>query len=582
MERLLGNKLKGAMPEAWHFGFTGTPVHEGESEVARSTFRNYCPDGEPPLHRYSIRDGINDEVILPVYFTLRHEAEWAVDEEAMDEAFDLELGHLSEEEKLEVIQDALTPRDLGELPSRVETYADVVAGHYESSVEPNGWKGMVVAPSRRSAALYGTYLRERRPEDDVEVLYTATEGDPDLIAQFHTTSEERDDIIARFKEEARPSLLVVHNMLLTGFDAPVLKTMYLDRRLTDHTLLQAIARTNRPAEGKTNGEIVDFQGVFETLDDALSYDAETRTFAAQDKDRLFEAFEAQLEEIWAIFEGVEKTDSAEAVRQALATVSKHPEKRDFKQGFQRLQDLYESVSPDARLGDPEVEDRYQWLSRIWVAFRRSNSRDERPEDSVREKTREIVEKHVDVTRVKEDFPIYKVGEEHLEAIRGQEPAAQASSIAHAVQAHLRPRVDQNPRYERLSERVQEVLHRWQTGQMSDPEAVEALEEVEREVIEAERAAAERGLSGAEHALFALLEEEHDLPTGRAEALAGAIIERVAAEVDTNYPGWERNEQARKAVQQEVMRALIGQGEAELAKNDVQEEALEYIIANHAD
>jgi len=582
MERLLGNKLEGAMPQAWHFGFTGTPVHEGESEVARSTFRNYCPEGEPPLHRYSIRDGIKDEVILPVYFTLRHDAEWEVDEEAMDEAFDLELGHLSEDQKLEVIQDALTPRDLGELPSRVETYAGVALDHFETSVEPNGWKGMVVAPSRRSAALYGQALRERRGKEDVEVLYTGSEGDEELLAQFHTTSEERDAIIRRFKEEPEPSLLVVHNMLLTGFDAPVLKTMYLDRRLMDHTLLQAIARTNRPAEGKTNGEIVDFQGVFENLDDALSYDEETRTFAAQDKDRLFEAFENQLAEIWSIFEEVEKTDSAEAVQQALARVSKHPEKRDFKQGFQRLQDLYESVSPDGRLTEPSIEEKYRWLSRIWVAFRRSNSRDENPEESVREKTREIVEKHVDVTRVKEDFPIYKVGEEHLEEIRGQEPAAQASSIAHAVQAHLRPRVDGNPRYERLSERVQEVLHRWQTGQMSDPDAVEALEEVERAVIEVQKTSEERGLSKAEHALFALLEEEYGLPTDRADALAGAIVGRVERETDTNYPGWERNEKARKAVQQEVMRALISEGEAELAKQDFQEEALEYIIANRAE
>jgi type I restriction enzyme R subunit len=579
MEKLLGNKLEGAMPEAYHFGFTGTPVHEGESEVDRSTFRNYCPEGGTPLHRYSIRDGIRDEVILPVYFTLRHQAEWSVDEEAMDEDFDLELRHLSEEEKLEVIKDALTPTDLGELPARVDTYADVVVEHFEKSVEPNGWKGMVVAPSRKSAALYGQFLQERRGEEDVEVLYTEGDDDKKLRSQFHTTSEERDDIIDRFKEKAQPSLLVVHNMLLTGFDAPVLKTMYLDRRLTDHNLLQAIARTNRPAGGKTNGEIVDFQGVFENLDDALAYDSETRTFAAQDKDRLFEAFQEKLGEIWSLFEGVEKSGSQEAVQQALARVSKHPEKRDFKQGFQRLQDLYESVSPDGRLTRPEIENRYQWLSRIWVAFRRSNNREEDPEESVREKTREIVEKHVDVTRVKKDFPIYKIGEEHLEAIRGQEPAAQASSIAHAVQAHLRPRADQNPRYERLSERVQEVLHRWQTGKMSDPEAVDALEEVERAVIESEKTAEERGLSRVEHALFALLEAEYDLTTERAEALTESVASRIAAEVDTDFSGWWRNEDTRQQIEQEIMRALIDEGEMELAKQDFQEEALQYIIAN---
>jgi type I restriction enzyme R subunit len=581
MERRLGNNLEAAMPDAYHFGFTGTPVHEGQSDVDRSTFRNYCPDGEPPLHHYSIRDGIEDEVILPVYFTLRHDAEWAIDEDAMDEAFDLELSHLSEEEKLKVVREALTPTDLGEFESRIDTYADVVTDHYEKHVEPNGWKGMVVAPSRKSAALYGRELRKRRPTEDVEVLYTEGDGDDKLLSQFHTTSEERDTIISRFKDEAQPTLLVVHNMLLTGFDAPVLKTMYLDRRLKDHTLLQAIARTNRPAEGKTNGEIVDFQGVFENLDDALSYDAETRDYAAQDKDRLFEEFEDQLGEMWALFAGVPKTDSQEAVSEALATVSKHPEKRDFKRGYKRLQDLYESLSPDGRLSEEEIERKYQWLSHIWVAFRRAN-REPDPEDEVREKTREIVEQHVDVTRVKEDFPIYKVGEEHLEAIEGQEPAAQASSIAHAVQAHVRPRVDKNPQYEALSERVQEVLHQWQTQHKSDPEAVEALRRIEKELLEFEETAEERGLGDVEHALYALLEDDYELPADRAEPLAEAVADRVEAEVDTNYPGWERNEQARKAIKQEIMRALINEGESALIKQDFPEDALSYIIANYTD
>jgi len=467
------------------------------------------------------------------------------------------------------------------MEGRVATYAGEVADHYAKSVEPNGWKGMVVAPSRKSAALYGRELRKRRPEGDVEVLYTATDEDEELISQFHTTSEERDDIVARFKGEPQPKLLVVHNMLLTGFDAPVLKTMYLDRGLTDHTLLQAIARTNRPAEGKTNGEIIDFQGVFENLDDALSYDAETRDFAARDKDQLFEEFEAQLEEIWALFEEVPKTDSAEAVDQALAQVSKHPEKRDFKRGYKRLQDLYESVSPDGRLSSPSIEKKYRWLSHIWVAFRRAH-RDEDPEETIREKTREIVDEHVDVTEVKENFPIYKVGEEHLEAIEGQEPAAQASSIAHAVQAHVRPRVDQNPRYEALSERVEEVLHQWQANQLSDPEAVDVLERIEREVLDVEATADERGLGEAEHALFALLENDYDLPADQADALAQAVTTRVDEEVDTSYPGWERNEKARQAIEQEVMRALIDEGETDLIKQGVPDEALGYIIANYTD
>ena len=161
------------------------------------------------------------------------------------------------------------------------------------------------------------------------------------------------------------------------------------------------------------------------------------------------------------------------------------------------------------LARPTIEEEYRWLSHVWVAFRRSNNREENPEETVREKTRKIVEEHVDVTRVKDDFPIYQIGEDHLEAIRDlPEPAAQAISIAHAAQAHLRPRVDQNPRYKRLSECVQDVLSRWQSGSMSDPEAVEALEDLEREALEIEEEAEDRRLQQAEYALFALLVDDY--------------------------------------------------------------------------
>jgi type I restriction enzyme R subunit len=262
-------------------------------------------------------------------------------------------------------------------------------------------------------------------------------------------------------------------------------------------------------------------------------------------------------------------------------VSKHPQKREFKRGFKRLQDLYESLSPDGRLSEEEVERKYQWLSHIWVAFRRAN-REPDPEKEVREKTREIVEKHVDVTGVKEDFPIYKVGEEHLEAIEEQEPAAQASSIAHAVKAHVRPRVDQNPRYEALSERVQEVLHQWQTKNMSDPEAVEALREVERDVLDVEATSEEKGLGEAEHALFALLEGDYGLSEEDAGPLSQSVAHRIETEVDTSYPGWQRNEKARKAIKQEIMRALINEDETDLIKAGFPEEALSYIIANYTD
>lgn len=226
MEKDLGSRLDAAMPHAYHFGFTGTPVHEGESQLDRNTFKEFSPEGEECLHFYSIKQGIEDDLIKPVFFKLWHDVDWEINEDAMDVEFEESFRDLSTEEKLEIIQESFTSTELAELRTRVEAYVKKINEHFDEKVDANGWKGMVVTPSREAAALYGELLLDSRPDDEVEVLYTPTGDDSKRLRQFHTTNEERDKIVRRFREEDTPKLLVVHNMLLTGFDAPVLKTMY--------------------------------------------------------------------------------------------------------------------------------------------------------------------------------------------------------------------------------------------------------------------------------------------------------------------------------------------------------------------
>ena len=585
MEAELGSRLDAAIPNCYHFGFTGTPVHEGESDLDRNTFREFSPDDEECLHRYSIKQGIEDQLILPVYFNLWHDVEWSIDETHMDEAFRREVEGHSQDEIRELIEESFTSRELGELEPRVEAYVEKLSEHFSTKIDANGWKGMVVTPSREAAALYGERLENRYDPGDIEVIYTAADGDSDRVRQYHTTGEERDRIIKRFKEEDAPKLLVVHSMLLTGFDAPILKAMYLDRNLQDHTLLQAIARTNRPAEGKHNGLIVDFRGVFRNIDEALQYDYETIKHAARNEEDLFEDLQDQVEELMAIFEDIPRTNTPESLEACLARISKHPERRQFKQGYRRLQDLYESVSPDGRLIESGIQAKYQWLNRIYVAFERSNNRNPNPENELREKTRDIVARNVDIEEIKTQYPIYKIGEEHLEAVEEMDdPAAKATSIAHATQDHLQPKVDRNPRYERLSERVNDVVERWQSGNLGDPEAVEALEQLEREVIELENEVEERGLTDAAFALLADLVDSYDDVIEddlEAESLATDIYDAVRANVDTGFDGWHQNESVRKQIEVQIIDVLVKEhDQAVLVKEgDFVDDAREYLIQN---
>lgn len=587
MEADLGSRLDAALPDCTHFGFTGTPVREGERHKDRNTFREFSPEGEDYLHRYSVKQGIDDELILPVYFTLRHEMEWQIDESGLDEEFEQQFRGLSSEEKRELIRDNVTARTLAEIEPRVQKAVEEIDQHYEEQIAPNGWKGMVVTPSRRSAAMYGERLVERRGEDEIEVLYTSNKDDPDLIQQFHTDSEERDSIVNEFKDEDDPKLLVVHNMLLTGFDAPILKTIYLDRNLKNHNLMQAIARTNRPADGKENGEIVDFQGVFENIDEALDYDTETQTYAARDKDELFDDLVEQLESVMGIFDGIPKTDSSEATTKAVERVLTHPTRREFKQGFRQLQNLYEAVAPDGRLAKDDIDKRYNWLSRIHVAFKRTTSGEDDPEKEMREKTRKIVSENVEIEEVKRDFPTYKLGEEYLEDVGELEnPSVKASQIAHATQQHLHPRENQNPRYKRLSERVTDIVERWQGSEIDDPEAVEALKTVEEEILEVEEEAEEQGMNDAEFAIYTHLTEETSeviQSEERAEAVAEEIVEQFYDRVDHGFAGWKTNQQTIAEIERILLDVLVVEHDlGDLIKGDDEfvDTIREYLIQNH--
>jgi len=594
MEGGLGTRLDNAFEGAYHFGFTGTPVQEGDrydpdekEQAKRNTMREFCPEGEDYLHRYSVKQGIDDGLILPVYFTLRHQMEWDIDESGLDEEFEQEFSGMTTDEKDDFIRENATTTMLAESKPRVERAVEEIDTHYDAHVSPNGWKGMVVTPSRKSAAMYGERLIERRGDEEVEVLYTSTKDDSDLIKQFHTDSEERDSIVKAFKEDENPKLLVVHNMLLTGFDAPILKTMYLDRNLKNHNLMQAIARTNRPAAGKENGEIVDFQGVFENIDEALDYDAETKAYAARNKDELYDDLVEQVERVMGIFDGIQKTDTQEATSEAIERVSTHPERREFKQQFRRLQNLYEAVAPDGRLVSEGIERDYKWLSRIHVAFKRTTSGDDDPEEEMREKTREIINKHVDIPEIKRDFPTYKLGEEYLEDVEGLEnPGLKASQIAHATREHLQPRENQNPRYKRLSERVTDIVERWQGDEVSDPDAVEALKSVEEEVLGVEEEAEEQGMDRAEFAIYTHLTEETPEAIDsddQAEEVAQKIVSQFRERVDRGYQGWKTNQQTIAEIERILLDVLVKQNELGHLVRDNEgfvDDIRDYLIQNH--
>ena len=188
---------------------------------------------------------------------------------------------VSDFEELDAILDrAVKLKAIMKAPDRVDNVAAAVAEHFQENVEPMGFKAFLVAVDREACALYKEALDRHLPSEYSEVVYSPHHQDPKHLRAYHRTDDEEKEIRKKFTDKNdQPKILIVTQKLLTGFDAPILYCIYLDKPMRDHVLLQAIARVNRPYEDndglvKPYGFVLDFVGIFGDLEKALAFDSD--------------------------------------------------------------------------------------------------------------------------------------------------------------------------------------------------------------------------------------------------------------------------------------------------------------------
>ncbi len=275
----LGNYLMGALPNATFIGFTGTPIDK--TSHGKGTFKVF--GGEDPggyLDKYSIKESIEDGTTVPLHYQMAPN-DLIVDREAMEKEFwslaELE-GVADVEEINRVLDRAVTLKNMLKNRDRVNKIAEFVAKHFREVVEPMGYKAFLVAVDREACCLYKEALDRYLPPEYSQVLISRGYNDPPEVKRYHISDDDEKEIRKAFKRPDQPPyILIVTEKLLTGYDAPILYCMYLDKPMRDHVLLQAIARVNRPYEDekrrKTSGLIVDFVGIFNNLEKALAFDS---------------------------------------------------------------------------------------------------------------------------------------------------------------------------------------------------------------------------------------------------------------------------------------------------------------------
>ncbi|MXW14617.1 MAG: type I restriction endonuclease subunit R, partial [Rhodothermaceae bacterium] len=260
--RSLAANMRQALPNACFLGFTGTPIDKKD----RSTLRTFGPY----IDTYTIEQAVHDKATVPIFYESRL-PELQIIGTTIDQVFDHVFDDRSKDERAAIKQRFATEQAIAGAPRRIEVICLDLIDHFKNYIAPNRFKAQLVATSRHTAVTYKEAL-DRLNGPESALIMSADHNDEERLARWHLRKDEQDQAIERFKDQNDPlSILVVCDMLLTGFDARVEQVMYLDAPLKEHTLLQAIARVNRPfGEEKTYGLVVDYWGVSAKLQEALA------------------------------------------------------------------------------------------------------------------------------------------------------------------------------------------------------------------------------------------------------------------------------------------------------------------------
>ena len=266
--------MRDALPQATYIGFTGTPI-EGTDVNTSHVFGNY-------IDRYDIKDAVTDGATVRIFYESRL-AKVNLDNEGkrLIEEFDKELEldeEVNEKQKAKAKWTKLEAIVGNE--DRVKNLARDIVTHFEKRQTVFEGKAMIVAMSRRIAADIYKEIIELRPgwhseemtKGTIKIVMTTNSADGPEIARHYTTKQQRKDLSERMKDpDDELKIVIVRDMWLTGFDAPCLNTMYIDKPMRGHNLMQAIARVNRVFKDKPGGLVVDYLGIGIDLKKALSF-----------------------------------------------------------------------------------------------------------------------------------------------------------------------------------------------------------------------------------------------------------------------------------------------------------------------
>lgn len=552
-------QMRVAMPNAVFYAFTGTPIDKRD----KSTYRVFGP----MLDKYGFKELQADGATIPILYEGRLPELFVEGEDTIDEVFERVFKELDKELKDKLKKQYVTKGKIAEAPARIKRIALDLVKHYTTHIEPNGYKAMIVAPSREAAVLYKEEL-DKLSSPPSKIIMTSNLGetgkDGKSWDKYYLSSEQREQEAEKFKSPTDlTKILIVVDMLLVGYDVPICQVMYLDKGLREHNLLQAIARVNRPYdEAKTHGLIVDYSGITKELGLALEM------FEEQDIEGALEPLDALLVELksrhadaMAFFTGIDKNSTDQIIEK----FEPADVREEFEYAFKMLSKALDAVMP-GKEADPYLED-FKFLSKARQIIRTYYEGVKPSTKPYAKKIQQLIDDHIRSLHISELINPTDISYENFIAFvkkKVKSQRAQAALVKNKAMQVIQEFAANNPvYYEKLRERLEKIIkeeeerRKKNAAYFTDPKYYEEIyNEAISEEKERQKVFGDYNATPFEFAVYGELQQIND---NRKEAikLTKDLFSKISQE--TKIIGWKTKTSSEKNMKAIIYDALSANG-----------------------
>ena len=569
----LGEKMRLALPNAFFFGLTGTPINR----LDKNTFRTFgaIEDKSGYMSKYSFSDSIRDNATLPLNFE-PVPVELHVDKEKIDAEFEELTKDLTEKEKAE-LSSRVNMKAIMYDQERIHKVCVHIEKHFRTKIKPNGFKGMVVVYDRECCLKYKQELDILMGPQATTIVMDTNNDKADRYKAYRRDRDEEAAVLDEFRDPNNPlQLIIVTAKLLTGFDAPNLQVMYLDKPLKDHTLLQAICRVNRVADiRKTHGLVVDYIGIFDNVAKALNFDDQSMRQVITNIEAVKDELPKLVKNCLDYFLGVDRTvEGFEGLQAAQEAIPTNEIKDKFAADFRVLARAWEALSPDPCLNKFKKD--YIWLSSVYESVKPVDNTGALIWAALGPKTMELVHDNLTVDNAKEatEEDIIELSPDLVDffisnpdIMKGKTKKIEIDLIAKIK------KYTNDPKFVKLGERLEDLKTQHEQQLITSIEFLKALLQLAKEAVEAEKqyVPAEEIDKGK----AALTELFENIKNGKTPI----VVERIVDDIDNivkivRFDDWQNTTTGQKEVRKSL-RSIINV-KYKIKDNDLFEKAYGYV------